>query len=102
MRLLIPTTLIVLALAIPASAAEPAKAPDPKGLAFFESKIRPALVAHCYSCHAAEALKANKLRGGLLQKWRLSNLDDQLLWPGRSSVRRVRSAELRFLHLRSL
>ena len=66
MRLSIPTTLIGLVLAIPASAAEPAKAPDPKGLAFFESKIRPALVAHCHMCHSAEALKANKLRGGLL------------------------------------
>lgn len=49
-----------------ATAAEPAKAPDPKGVEFFESKIRPALVRHCYQCHSAEALKGNKLRGGLL------------------------------------
>ena len=45
-----------------ASAAEP----DAKGLAFFESKIRPALVAHCYQCHSAEALTKKKLRGGLV------------------------------------
>jgi cytochrome c553 len=31
-------------------------------LAFFESKIRPLLAEHCYSCHSA---KAEKLKGGL-------------------------------------
>ncbi|MDB6059697.1 MAG: Protein of unknown function (DUF1553)/Protein of unknown function (DUF1549)/Planctomycete [Verrucomicrobiales bacterium] len=31
-------------------------------LEFFEKKIRPVLVAHCYSCHSAEA---KKLKGGL-------------------------------------
>jgi hypothetical protein len=33
------------------------------GTAFFESKIRPVLVKHCYSCHSVEAGKA---LGGLL------------------------------------
>ena len=33
---------------------------DPKALAFFESKIRPVLVDHCYSCHSADA---KRLRG---------------------------------------
>tara|TARA_R110002049_G_scaffold4601_5_gene32424 strand:+ start:605555 stop:608506 length:2952 start_codon:yes stop_codon:yes gene_type:complete len=32
-------------------------------LDFFESKIRPALVKHCYACHSAEA---DKIQGGLL------------------------------------
>ena len=32
-------------------------------LEFFESKIRPVLVQHCYECHAADS---KKLRGGLL------------------------------------
>ena len=32
-------------------------------LEFFESKIRPVLVKHCYECHAADS---KKLRGGLL------------------------------------
>jgi hypothetical protein len=36
---------------------------DEDGTAFFESKIRPVLVAHCYECHSA---KAAKVRGGLL------------------------------------
>ncbi|MBT4692651.1 MAG: hypothetical protein HOB73_04840, partial [Planctomycetaceae bacterium] len=34
-----------------------------KKLEFFESKIRPVLVQHCYDCHAADA---KMLRGGLL------------------------------------
>jgi len=37
--------------------------PDPKGLEFFETKIRPVLVKQCYSCHAADA---KKVKGGLL------------------------------------
>jgi len=43
-----------------------AQAPDAKGLALFESKIRPALIKECYSCHSAEAAKEKKLRGNLL------------------------------------
>ena len=37
-------------------------AEDPAGIAFFEQKIRPVLVEHCYECHSA---KAKKLKGGL-------------------------------------
>src|SRR5262249_53281056 len=33
------------------------------GADFFEKKIRPILVGHCYSCHSKQA---NKQRGGLL------------------------------------
>jgi cytochrome c553 len=42
----------------------PAQSPRPSdaGLAFFEQKIRPVLIQHCYACHSAEAKKA---RGGL-------------------------------------
>ena len=32
---------------------------------FFESKIRPVLVEHCYACHSAQAIEKGKLRGGL-------------------------------------
>ena len=32
-------------------------------VAFFESRIRPVLVEHCYSCHASDA---KELKGGLL------------------------------------
>jgi hypothetical protein len=34
-------------------------------LNFFEKKIRPVLIEHCYRCHSAEAAKAGKLKGGL-------------------------------------
>ena len=36
--------------------------PSPEGIAFFEQKIRPLLVEHCYECHSAEA---KKLKGNL-------------------------------------
>jgi hypothetical protein len=37
--------------------------PDARGVDFFEKKIRPVLVEHCYACHSPEA---KKVRGGLL------------------------------------
>ncbi|MBX9691995.1 MAG: DUF1549 domain-containing protein, partial [Cyanobacteria bacterium] len=48
------------------AAAQPAKGfadkPTADQLAFFEKKIRPALVEHCYKCHSAEG---DKVKGGL-------------------------------------
>src|SRR4051812_31363679 len=46
----------------PASALA-APPPAANGPAFFESKVRPVLVANCYQCHSA---KAEKLKGKLL------------------------------------
>src|SRR5438045_1421688 len=43
----------------PISAVEP----DPKGIEFFETKIRPVLVNQCYECHSTTAAK---VRAGLL------------------------------------
>jgi hypothetical protein len=43
--------------------AAPPQTADPEQLAFFESKIRPVLVQHCYRCHSAES---KDVRGGLL------------------------------------
>ncbi len=37
--------------------------PSREGVEFFEKKVRPLLVQHCYSCHSADA---KKVRGGLL------------------------------------
>jgi hypothetical protein len=37
--------------------------PDPAGIEFFEKKVRPVLIAKCYSCHSVEA---KKQKGGLL------------------------------------
>ncbi len=42
-----------------------AAADDQQGVEFFEKKIRPVLVKHCYACHSSQAEKANKLQGGL-------------------------------------
>jgi hypothetical protein len=53
-------TMILLA-AGSAWAADPSM--ERKRLDFFETKIRPVLVEHCYECHAADS---RKLRGGLL------------------------------------
>jgi len=41
-------------------------AQTPEQREFFESRIRPVLVQHCYKCHSAEANRADKLKGGLL------------------------------------
>jgi mono/diheme cytochrome c family protein len=49
-------------LAIILLASSSALAVDPAGTAFFEQKVRPVLVEHCYSCHSAEA---KKLKGNL-------------------------------------
>jgi hypothetical protein len=55
-------------LAVAALVAVPAAsraADDPKAVEFFETKIRPVLVEHCYKCHSEEAEQGKKLRGGL-------------------------------------
>lgn len=40
--------------------------PDRKGLDFFEAKIHPMLVKHCYECHSTGAAAKKTLKGGLL------------------------------------
>src|SRR5262249_43482789 len=47
----------------PAPAADAPAADTTSGVSFFESKIRPVLVRHCYKCHSAEA---GKSKGNLL------------------------------------
>ena len=42
-----------------------ASAAEPDGVAFFESRVRPVLVMHCYECHSAE-----KTKGGLRLDYR--------------------------------
>ena len=42
-----------------------AQTADPKGIEFFEQKIRPVLAQHCYSCHSEEARAAKKLKAKL-------------------------------------
>lgn len=66
----------------------PAKAADRDGVAFFEAKIRPVLIKHCYQCHSAEAEKSKKLRGGLLldsrRGWREGGDSGPAIVPGKS------------------
>lgn len=50
---------LLLLLLAASAAAEPAR----EQIEFFEKKIRPVLVEHCYRCHSAQA---SKVRGGLL------------------------------------
>ncbi|QOV89962.1 PSD1 and planctomycete cytochrome C domain-containing protein [Humisphaera borealis] len=47
---------------------------DPAGVAFFESKIRPLLVEHCYRCHSADAQEKRKLKAGLYLDTRAGTL----------------------------
>src|SRR5262249_44614885 len=47
------------------SAAVRGDQPTPEQVQFFEKRIRPVLVAKCYSCHSAAAQAKNKLRGRL-------------------------------------
>jgi hypothetical protein len=48
------------------AADEPAGIFGDKGVVFFEEKIRPVLVEHCYECHSEEAQSKKRLKGGLL------------------------------------
>jgi len=54
--------LLLLLFAVPCAFGEEPAAPTKEQLNFFETKIRPVLVGHCYQCHAAEA---KLLKGGL-------------------------------------
>ncbi|MGV3484882.1 MAG: PSD1 and planctomycete cytochrome C domain-containing protein, partial [Planctomycetaceae bacterium] len=45
---------LVLSCGLIASAEEVPQTTDAEGVAFFESKIRPLLITHCYECHAGE------------------------------------------------
>ena len=50
---------LVAALVAPACAAD-----DPKGVAFFETKIRPVLVEKCHECHSSQAKKPKRRAQG--------------------------------------
>jgi len=62
----LPALLACCLLATPvsrASAVPPAHSNDPATAEFFEARIRPVLVQHCYECHSADA---KIVKGGLL------------------------------------
>jgi len=61
MKTLIWLTVLLGCATLPSWSKE-ARADDRAGIEFFEAKIRPVLVKHCYECHSTEA---GKSRGGL-------------------------------------
>lgn len=58
-------TLACIAALLAATVPTTSQAADDEGVQFFEQKIRPVLVEHCYSCHSSEARDAKKLQGAL-------------------------------------
>ena len=54
--------LLSLSLAVGLTATSLADEPDAAGIEFFEKKIRPLFVQHCYECHS----ESKKVKGGLL------------------------------------
>ncbi len=54
---------VLVMLQITASDAQPPAQPTPEAVEFFEKRIRPVLVEHCYECHSATA---NEVEGGLM------------------------------------
>ena len=58
----LPSLIICLTLTAAGQTAEP----DRRGLDYFEAKIRPLLVKHCYECHSTGAASRKKLQAGLL------------------------------------
>lgn len=59
---LFPTWMILAAGVLVSASAAPPERPTAEQLDFFEKKIRPVLVEHCYQCHSAEA---EQVEGGL-------------------------------------
>ena len=59
----------LLVLVVPSHASD-----DAEGVRFFEARIRPVLVEHCYGCHSAQAVEKKSLKGGLLLDTRAAML----------------------------
>lgn len=76
---------------------EPETALAPDSVAFFEARIRPVLIRHCYKCHSAEAVAANRLKAGFALDTR-----EGLLKGGESGPAIVPGSPDRSLLLKSL
>ena len=64
--------------------------PSPDQLAFFEGKVRPLLIKHCYECHSTES---KKLKGGLLldskEGWMAGGDSGEAIEPGNPNESRL-------------
>lgn len=81
--------LMAVTLAVAASAAPRVMAagPAPSGPDFFESRIRPVLVEHCYKCHSAEAKKPKgDLRVDSAEALRKGGTSGPAIVPGKPEV----------------
>jgi mono/diheme cytochrome c family protein len=67
-----------------------ASEPSPDQLAFFEGKVRPLLIKHCYECHSTET---KKLKGGLLldskEGWMAGGESGEAIEPGNPNESRL-------------
>ena len=55
----------ILSIVILVTVCRPAFTVADEGVDFFEKKIRPVLIKHCYQCHSADAARKQKLKGQL-------------------------------------
>ncbi|MEZ6067913.1 MAG: c-type cytochrome domain-containing protein [Planctomycetaceae bacterium] len=74
----------LLLLAGPGFAAEDSRPLPAEQIEFFEAKIRPVLIAHCYQCHSAEG---DGIKGGLrldfADGWRVGGDSGPAVLPGK-------------------
>jgi len=79
--------LVAIAWLIPFASLAAAAEPTAIELAFFEGKVRPLLVKHCYECHSTES---EKVKGGLLldskEGWLAGGDSGEALEPGKPGV----------------
>ncbi|WP_299467116.1 DUF1553 domain-containing protein [uncultured Gimesia sp.] len=69
-RIFVITSLMILGIVGLADAEDTPR--KDRGIEFFEAKIRPVLIQHCYECHAADS---KSIRGGLLLDTRAGTLN---------------------------
>ncbi len=84
MRAPVIVSLVLLLLARASASA----APSADDLAFFESKVRPLFVEHCYECHGAKKQKSG-LRLDSLPGWQAGGDDGPVIKPGDPAASRL-------------
>jgi len=74
---------VLVSLPVLEAGAQSVAQPSAVDINFFESRIRPILIEHCYGCHSAEA---DRIRGGLLldtrEGWHVGGISGPAIVPG--------------------
>src|SRR5690242_4363697 len=87
-----PTVLLVCTVVLLASSTSAQEPPRRADVSFFETKIRPVLVVHCYSCHSQHA---EKLKGDLrLDRLSPDMSDEASRERWRAVLKRVKAGEM--------